>query len=107
MYRLENLSTFKIQELYSTPAGVKFTIFQYSSLILIAAYTHGTEILTYGVQYKCNLPYDCHNLSTSITGNNGSSGQFTLRDNVLVVNSTDSKNPLKNSFMGQMVTFLK
>lgn len=105
--RLENLSTFKIQELYSTPAGVKFTIFQYSSLILIVAYTHGTEILTYGIQYKCNLPYDCYNSSTSITGNNGTVGHFTLRDNVLFISSTDSKNPLKNSYMGQMVTFLK
>ena len=104
--KLENLSTFKIQELYSTPAGVKFTIFQYGNLILITAYTYNIEILAYGVQYKCTLPFNCYNSSTSITGNNGTVGQFTLRDNVLVINSTDSKNPLKNSFMGQMVTFL-
>lgn len=105
--RLENLSTFKIQELYSTPAGVKFTIFQYGSLILIAAYTSGTEKLNYGTTYKCNLPYDCYNTATAITGNNGSSGQFSLINNVLMVNSTDNQIPLKNTFMGQLTTFLK
>jgi ribose-phosphate pyrophospho kinase len=105
--RLENLSTFKIQELYSTPAGVKFTIFQYGSLILIAAYTHGTEKINYGTTYKCNLPYDCYNTATAITGNNGSSGQFSLVNNVLMVDSTDNQAPLRNTFMGQLTTFLK
>ena len=105
--KLENLSTFKIQELYSTPAGVKFTIFQYGSLILIAAYTSGTEKLNYGTTYKCNLPYDCYNTATAITGNNGSSGQFSLVNNILMVNSTDNQIPLKNTFMGQLTTFLK
>ena len=107
LYRLENLSTFKIQELYSTPTGVKFTVFQYGSLILIAAYTYTVEFLAYGVQYRCTLPFDCYDNSTAITGNYGTCGHFTLRDNVLIVNSTDSKNPLKNSFMGQLTTFLK
>ena len=105
--RLENLSTFKIQELYSTPAGVKFTIFQYGSLILIAAYTHGTEKINYGTTYKCNLPYDCYNTATAITGNNGSSGQFSLVNNVLMVDSTNNQAPLRNTFMGQLTTFLK
>lgn len=105
--RLENLSTFKVQEFFSNPSGVKFTVYQYGNLVLVAAYTYGTEILTYGMQYKCNLPYDCYNSSTAITGNNGTVGHFTLRDNILVISSTDSKNPLKNSFMGQMVTFLR
>ena len=104
---MENLSTFKVQDLYSSPAGVKFTVYQYGNLVLVAAYTYGTEILTYGMQYKCNLPYDCYNSSTAIIGNNGTVGHFTLRDNILVISSTDSKNPLKNSFMGQMVTFLR
>lgn len=105
--KLENLSTFKVQEFFSNPSGVKFTVYQYGNLVLVAAYTYGTEILTYGMQYKCNLPYDCYNSSTAITGNNGTVGHFTLRDNILVISSTDSKNPLKNSFMGQMVTFLR
>ena len=105
--KLENLSTFKIQELYSTPAGVKFTIFQYGSLILIAAYTHGTEKINYGTTYKCNLPYDCYNTATAITGNNGSSGQFSLVNNVLMVDSTNNQAPLRNTFMGQLTTFLK
>ena len=105
--KLENLSSFKIQELYSNPAGVKFTIFQYGSLILIAAYTHGTEKINYGTTYKCNLPYDCYNTATAITGNNGSSGQFSLVNNVLMVNSTDNQAPLRNTFMGQLTTFLK
>ena len=105
--KLENLSTFKIQEMYSTPAGVKFTIFQYGSLILIAAYTYGTEKLNYGTSYKCNLPYDCYNTATAITGNNSSSGQFSLVNNVLIVNSTDNQALLKNTFMGQLTTFLK
>ena len=104
---VENLLTFKIQELYSTPAGVKFTIFQYGSLILIAAYTYGVEKLNYGTSYKCNLPYDCYNTATAITGNNASSGQFSLVNNVLIVNSTDNQVPLKNTFMGQLTTFLK
>lgn len=104
---MENLSTFKIQELYSTPAGVKFTIFQYGSLILIAAYTHGTEKINYGTTYKCNLPYDCYNTATAITGNKGSSGQFSLVNNVLMVDSTDNQAPLRNTFMGQLTTFLK
>ena len=105
--KLENLSTFKIQEMYSTPVGVKFTIFQYGSLILIAAYAYGTEKLNYGTTYKYNLPYDCYNTATAITGNNGSSGQFSLVNNVLMVNSTDNQVPLKNTFMGQLTTFLK
>ena len=104
---MENLSTFKIQEFFSTPTGVKFTIFQYGDLILIAAYTFGAEKLNYGTTYKCNLPYDCYNTATAITGNYGTCGQFTLRDNVLMVNSTDSQSPLKNTFMGQLTTFLK
>ena len=102
------MSTFKIRELYSTPAGIKFTIFQYGSLILIAAYTSGTEKLNYGTTYKCNLQhYDCYNTATAITGNNGSSGQFSLVNNVLMVNSTDNQTPLRNTFMGQLTTFLK
>ena len=104
---VENLSTFKIQEFFSTPTGVKFTIFQYGDLILIAAYTNLIETLKYGIEYKCNLPLNCHNTATAITGNNGSSGQFTLVNNVLTVQSTDSQLPLKNTFMGQLTTFLK
>ena len=107
MYRLENLSTFKIQEFYSTPAGVKFTVFQYGNLILIAAYTHSIEELKYGIEYKCNLPLNCYNTATAITGNYGSSGQFSLFNNVLVVQSSNSQLPLKNTFMGQLTTFLK
>ena len=105
--RLENLSTFKIQNLYSTPAGVKFTLFQYGKLILAAAYTHFVETLEYGVEYKCDLPLNCYNTATAITGNNGSSGQFKLSNNVLIVKSTDSQAPLRNTFMGQLTTFLK
>ena len=104
---MENLSTFKIQEFFSTPTGVKFTIFQYGDLIIIAAYTNLIETLKYGIEYKCNLPLNCHNTATAITGNNGSSGQFTLVNNVLTVQSTDSQLPLKNTFMGQLTTFLK
>ena len=73
---MENLSIFKVQELYSNPAGVKFTVFQYGSLILIAAYTFGTEKLNYGTTYKCNLPYDCYNTATAITGNYGTCGSL-------------------------------
>jgi len=105
--RLENLSIFKVQVLYSNPSGVKFTIFQYGNLIIIAAYTNGIESLQYGIQYKCELPYNCYNTATAITGNNGSSGQFTLVNNVLIVNSTDNRLPLKNTFMGQLITFLE
>ena len=105
--RLENLSTFKIQEFYSTPAGVKFTVFQYGNLILIAAYTHSIEELKYGIEYKCNLPLNCYNTATAITGNYGSSGQFSLFNNVLVVQSANSQLLLKNTFMGQLTTFLK
>ena len=105
--RLENLSIFKVQVLYSNPSGVKFTIFQYGNLIIIAAYTNGIESLPYGIQYKCELPYNCYNTATAITGNNGSSGQFTLVNNVLIVNSTDNRSPLKNTFMGQLITFLE
>lgn len=105
--RLENLSTFKVQELFSSPSGVKFTVFQCGNLILVTAYTYVVEFLAYGVQYRCTLPFNCYDNSTAITGNYGTCGHFTLRDNVLIVNSTDSKNPLKNSFMGQLITFLK
>lgn len=105
--RLENLSTFKVQDLYSSPAGVKFTVYQYGNLIMIAAFTNGVETLQYGIQYKCNLPYNCYNSATAITGNNSSSGQFILFNNVLSVNSTNTQVLLKNTFMGQLVTFLK
>ena len=104
---MENLSTFKIQELYSTPAGVKFTIFQYGNLILATAYTYNTEKIVYGVSYRCNLPYDCYNTAAAITGNNGSSGHFTLKNNILEVNSTNRDLLLTNTFMGQLVTFLR
>ena len=105
--KLENLSTFKIQEMYSTPAGVKFTIFQYGNLILVAAYTYNIEKIVYGVSYRCNLPHDCYNTATAITGNNGTSGHFTLKNNILEVNSTNRDLLLTNTFMGQLVTFLK
>ena len=105
--RLENLSTFKVQVLYSTPAGVKFTIFQYGNLLMINAHTHNIEKILYGVSYSCNLPYNCYNTSTAITGNNGSSGHFTLDNNILAVNSTDTMLELRNTFMGQLTTFLK
>ena len=105
--RLENLSIFKVQVLYSNPAGVKFTVFQYGKLILAAAYTHLVETLEYGVEYKCDLPLNCYNTATAITGNNGSSGQFKLSNNVLIVKSTDNQAPLRNTFMGQLTTFLK
>ena len=105
--RLENLSTFKIQEMYSTPAGVKFTIFQYGNLLMINAHTHNIEKILYGVSYRCNLPYNCYNTTTAITGNNGSSGHFTLYNNILAVNSTDTMLELTNTFMGQLTTFLK
>ena len=104
---MENLSTFKIQEFYSTPTGVKFTVFQYGKLILIAAYTYSIEELKYGILYNCNLPLNCYNTATAITGNNGSSGQFSLFNNVLTVQSTDIQLSLKNTFMGQLTTFLK
>ena len=105
--RLENLSIFKVQVLYSNPAGVKFTVFQYGKLILAAAYTHLVETLEYGVEYKCDLPLNCYNTATAITGNNGSSGQFKLFNNVLIVNSTSPQQLLKNTFMGQLITFLR
>ena len=105
--RLENLSTFKIQEMYSTPAGVKFTIFQYGNLLMINAHTHNIEKILYGVSYRCNLPYNCYNTTTAITGNNGSSGHFTLYNNILAVSSTDTMLELTNTFMGQLTTFLK
>ena len=105
--KLENLSIFKVQVLYSIPSGVKFTVYQYGNLIIVAAYTYNVEKLNYGIQYKCNLPYDCHNTATAITGNDGSSGQFTLINNVLIVNSTSSQQLLKNTFMGQLTTFLR
>lgn len=105
--RLENLSTFKVQELYSTPTGIKFTVFQCGNLILVAAYTYNTEKIVYGVPYRCNLAYDCYNTGSAITGNNGSSGHFILKNNVLEVNSTNRDLLLTNTFMGQLVTFLK
>ena len=105
--RLENLSTFKVQELYSTPTGIKFTVFQCGNLILVAAYTYNTEKIVYGVPYRCNLAYDCYNTASAITGNNGSSGHFTLKNNILEVNSTNRDLLLTNTFMGQLVTFLK
>ena len=107
LYRLENLSTFKVQELYSTPTGIKFTVFQCGNLILVAAYTYNTEKIVYGVPYRCNLAYDCYNTGSAITGNNGSSGHFILKNNVLEVNSTNRDLLLTNTFMGQLVTFLK
>lgn len=105
--RLENLSTFKVQEFFSNPSGVKFTVYQYGSLLMINAYTYNTEKIVYGVPYRCNLAYDCYNTASSITGNNGSSGHFTLKNNILEVNSTNRDLLLTNTFMGQLVTFLR
>ena len=104
--KLENLSTFKVQDLYSTPTGVKFTVYRYGNLIIVGALTNGTETLQYGIKYKCNLPYSCYNTATAITGNNGTSGHFTLKNNILEVKSTNRDLPLTNTFMGQLTTFL-
>ena len=105
--RLENLSTFKVQEFFSNPSGVKFTVYQYGNLLMINAYTYSIEKIVYGVLYRCNLPYDCYNTTSAITGNNGSSGHFTLENNILEVKSTNRDLPLTNTFMGQLVTFLR
>ena len=74
--KLENLLIFKVQVLYSIPSGVKFTVYQYGNLIIVAAYTYNVEKLNYGIQYKCNLPYDCYNTATAITGNYGTCGSL-------------------------------
>ena len=103
---MENLSTFKVQDLYSTPTGVKFTVYRYGNLIIVGALTNGTETLQYGIKYKCNLPYSCYNTATAITGNNGTIGHFTLKNNILEVKSTNRDLPLTNTFMGQLTTFL-
>ena len=103
--KLENLSNFKIEVLYSNPAGVKFTIFKYGKMIIIAAYTHGTEKLTYGIEYTKKLPYSLHDTASAITGNYGTAGQLTLVDNTVKVNSTDNSKLLANTFMGQLITF--
>ena len=105
--KLENLSTFKVQEFFSNPSGVKFTVYQYGNLLMINAYTYNTEKIVYGVPYRCNLAYDCYNTASSITGNNGSSGHFILKNNILEVNSTNRDLLLTNTFMGQLVTFLR
>ena len=104
---MENLSIFKVQELYSTPSGIKFTIFRYGNLILVNAHTYNIEELKYGVEYKCTLPYDCYDTSSAMIGNKSSSGQFYLTNNVMKVQSTSSISPLINTFMGQLVAFLK
>lgn len=104
---MENLSKFEIKILYSNPAGIKFTIFRYGNIVNITAITYNIEELKYGIKYKCNLPYNCHDAVAAITGNNGSSGHFTLYNNILAVNSTDNMSELKNTFMGQLTTFLK
>ena len=103
--KLENLSIFKIEVFYSNPVGVKFTIFKYGKMIIIAAYTHGTEKLTYGIEYTKKLPYILHNTASAITGNYGTAGQLTLVDNTVKVNSTDNSKLLANTFMGQLITF--
>ena len=108
--RLENLSTLKIQKFYSTPTGIEFTVFIYGKLVVIAAFTYNNiENLRYGIQYKCNLPdtMKCLNTASSITGNNSSSGQFILKNNTLIVQSTNSQLVLSNTFMGQLTTFLE
>ena len=74
---------------------------------MINAYTYNTEKIVYGVPYICNLPYNCYNTASAITGNNGSSGHFILKNNILEVNSTNRDLLLTNTFMGQLVTFLR
>nr|DAX82553.1 MAG TPA: hypothetical protein [Caudoviricetes sp.] len=104
--RLENFSTF---EVYSIPAALKATIYVYNKLVVISVYTYKIETLEYGKSYTVNLPsqINCKNESAAIIGNNGSSGQLTLVNNVIKVESTLNTNPLKNTFMGQLITFLK
>ena len=106
MYKLENFSTF---EVYSIPAALKATIYVYNKLVVISVYTYKIETLEYGKSYTVNLPsqINCKNESAAIIGNNGSSGQLTLVNNVIKVESTLNTNPLKNTFMGQLITFLK
>lgn len=105
--KLENLSNFKTEVYYSNPSGVRFTIFKYGKVVVIAAYTHGIERLTYGIYYKNKLPYNLHNTASSITGNNGSAGHMTLVDNTIMIASTDANKVLTNTFMGQLVAFEK
>ena len=106
---MENLQSLKTQKFYSNPTGVEFTVFIYGKLVVIAAYTYNIENLKYGIQYKCNLPdtMKCLNTASSITGNNGSAGQFSLKSNTLIVQSTNSQLVLSNTFMGQLTTFLE
>ena len=104
---LENLSNFKTESYYSNPSGVRFTIFKYGKVVVIAAYTHGIERLAYGIHYKVKLPYNLHNTASAITGNNGSAGHMTLVDNTIMIASTDANKVLTNTFMGQLVAFEK
>ena len=98
---------FKTELYYSNPSGVKFTLFKYGKIVVIAAYTHSIERLTYGIYYKVKLPYNLHSTASSITGNNGSAGHMTLVDNTITITSTDSNKVLTNTFMGQLVAFEK
>ena len=104
---MENLSKFKIEAYYSTPSGIKFTIFKYGKLIIIEACSYNIQSLEYGIQYAKKLPYDLYDTMSSITGNFGSSGQFYLSNNNIVVESTHNVNTLKNTVMGQLITFEK
>lgn len=104
--RLENFSKFVV---YSIPAALKATIYVYNKLVIISIYISGIETLEYGKRYSVNLPavINCLNESSAITGNNGSSGKLSVINNIVVVESTSKSNPLTNTFMGQIVTFLK
>ena len=104
--RLENFLTF---EVYSIPTALKARIYVYNKLVVISVCTYNIETLEYGKSYDVNLPsqINCKDESAAIIGNNGSSGQLTLTNNVIKVKSTLKTNPLTNTFMGQLITFLK
>ena len=105
--RLENLS--KYPQLESTPRALKADIVVFNKIVFITVRSSAPLDINYGITYKINIPSTLNvvDASSSITGNNGSSGQLFVENNVISINSTSRVTPLTSTVMGQIVTFLK
>ena len=102
--RLENLSTFK-GEILSEKGMYTAHMLKISNLLIIAISSTGKGDLKYFEADHITIQnFKVNDSRSSITGNNGSTGQLIIENNRIRVVGTDPTKSLTHSFMGQIIT---
>ena len=102
--RLENLSTFK-GEILSEKGMYTAHMVKISNLLIIAISSTGKGDLKYFEADHITIQnFKVNDSRSSITGNNGSTGQLIIENNRIRVVGTDPTKSLTHSFMGQIIT---